>query len=126
MSPGSLTSRLAKFAITGLCATALHFVIVLYLVEHHSFRPPNANLVAFSMATSFAFFVNTYWSFGSSYQHRKLYRYLLVACGGALLTWLISYMFEKMSIDYRLGVLAVTCLVPPVVFVLHQLWTYRT
>lgn len=123
--PRDLTLRLLKFGATGLFSTLLHFLIVWGLVELRGVWPPNANLVAFGVATCFAFLVNTYWSFSSQFNPRRLVRYGIVAGAGATFAWLISYAFVHLDIDYRLGVLAVTLMVPPVVFIAHQLWTYR-
>lgn len=117
--------RLLRFACVGLGATLVHFIVAIALVSNLGAPPAVANASAVLMATVFSYTANTLWSFSAPFGHRTLSRFLVVSALVALLAALMSGLFERLGLDYRLGVLATVVSVPPLSFWLHHSWTYR-
>lgn len=120
-----MQNRFLRFAITGLGATLLHVVVAHSFIQIASPSPALANAIAFLIATTFSFALNTWWSFSSQYSHGVLLRFWVVSMIGLSLTIAIASTAQYIGLHYWYGIAFVVCLVPPVTFVLHRYWTFR-
>lgn len=118
--------RLVRFGTTGVLATAIHVAVATTLIAGFGWPPYVGNAIAFLLATTASYFINTQWSFESCLSERTLRRYVVVATLGCLLTVAISATAQVAGIDYRFGILLVIALVTPITFLLHNQWTYRS
>lgn len=117
--------RAVRFTFSGLFVTALHVVIAAAFIEFILPLPSLANGVAFLIATITSYLINTMWSFSSPLHGRTLVRFGLVSCLGLFLAMGISGLANSIGMSYWYGIAAVTCVIPPVNFLLHNFWTYR-
>lgn len=118
-------TRLLRFSITGLIATAIHVIVAVILIAGLRVLPYVANPIAFLTATAFSCTTNTLWSFASRMDRRTVSRYACVAAFGLLATTAIAAAAEAVGLDYRIGIALVIALVTPSTFALHSVWTYR-
>ncbi|MGQ5700890.1 GtrA family protein [Sandaracinobacteroides sp. A072] len=125
MTRPGLFTRMLRFGLTGLFVTGVHFVVAIALVEFAGASPPLANGVAFTVATIVAFLINSLWSFRTGFDAGTLLRYVCVACLGLGVTVAVATLMERLGVHYILGIVAVTLSNPPLMFVLHNRWTFR-
>jgi len=117
--------RLARFGLSGLCSTALHVLTASAMYAWFDATQVVANAVAFVCATAFSYLANTLWSFSSTVQSRNLLRYLTVALAGFTETMLLARAAELLDVPRGWAIVAIALLIPPTMFVLHRVWTYR-
>lgn len=117
--------RLLRFGATGVLATAIHVTVATILIAGFGVPPYLGNAVAFLVATTVSYLINTQWSFASRLSRRTLRRYIVVAAIGCLLTVAVSGAAQLAGLDYRIGILLVILLVTPITFLLHNHWTYH-
>ncbi|WP_321807517.1 GtrA family protein [Burkholderia sp. BCC1993] len=117
--------RLARFGLSGLCSTALHVLIASALYALFDATQVIANAVAFIGATVFSYLANTLWSFSSTVHSRNLVRYLTVALAGFAETMGLARAAELLDVPRGWAIVAIALLIPPTMFVLHRVWTYR-
>lgn len=100
--------HLSRFILTGLAATATHYIVLYFCVEALQIDPVLATLPAFSLAFILSYSLNRNWTFCSSEQHRRaIPAYLALALLGlgnnALLMQVIVHGLQQ---SYTLGFLA--------------------
>ena len=117
--------RVLRFAFSGLLVTVLHTVIAIFVMEKVVPTPPLANGVAFAVATSMSYVLNTTWSFSAPLHGKSLLRFCLVSLAGLLLAMAISIGVQLFGMNYCYGIGLIICIIPPITFVLHNFWTYR-
>ncbi len=120
-----LLKRAIRFASTGIFVTGVHMVIAITSVRYLMLWPPIANGVAFICATFLSYFINTVWSFSAKMDGKTLLKFISVSIICFFLTMFIAWIIEKIGLDYLIGISAVALLIPPLTFILHNLWTYR-
>ncbi|WP_321850933.1 GtrA family protein [Burkholderia diffusa] len=117
--------RLARFGLSGLGSTALHLLVASAMYALFDATQVTANAVAFVCATAFSYLANTLWSFSSTVHSRNLLRYLTVALAGFAETMLLARTAELLDMPRGWAIVAIALLIPPTMFVMHRLWTYR-
>jgi len=117
--------RLARFGLSGLCSTALHVLVASAMYALFDATQVFANAVAFVCATAFSYLANTLWSFSSTVQSRNLVRYLTVALAGFVETMQLARAAELLDVPRGWAIVAIALLIPPTMFVMHRVWTYR-
>ncbi|WP_175715220.1 GtrA family protein [Burkholderia ambifaria] len=117
--------RLARFGLSGLCSTALHVLVASAMYALFDATQVLANAVAFVCATAFSYLANTLWSFSSTVQSRNLVRYLTVSLAGFVETMLLARAAELLDVPRGWAIVAIALLIPPTMFVMHRVWTYR-
>ncbi|PRG04442.1 sugar translocase [Burkholderia ambifaria] len=117
--------RLARFGLSGLCSTALHVLVASAMYALFDATQVLANAAAFVCATAFSYLANTLWSFSSTMQSRNLVRYLTVALAGFAETMLLARAAELLDVPRGWAIVAIALLIPPTMFVMHRVWTYR-
>lgn len=121
-----------RFGFIGLLNTGIHFGIALlcirgFYLENYLIimKPTTANGLAFLMATTFSFFINTLWSFSSEVNQKNLFRYVCVALLGLMLTVLLAGIAEIIGLSSIEGVVLIICTMPFLNFAMHKWWTYQ-
>lgn len=120
-----LFRRLLRFSLTGICATAIHFLVALSLINILNFPPPFSNGAAFISATILSFFINTRWSFSSEMSAKIMVKFVFVSLLGFFLAMLIAWIAAGLGVSSEFGIVWVAIVVPPITFLLHQYWTYK-
>jgi putative flippase GtrA len=120
-----LIRRAWRFSVTGIATTGVHMIVAIAIIEIISPSQSLANGVAFLLATAFSYFVNTLWSFSARLHGKNLTRYLVTAFVGFCVAIVVSSLAQSAGWNYLIGILLVSCAVPPVNFAMHNFWTYR-
>lgn len=120
-----ITKKALRFTLSGLFTTILHVLIAYTFMQAVLPAPIFANSVAFLIATVFSYFINTKWSFSCILYKRNFLRFILVSFIGLFVTIFISRTAQYYGLHYGYGIGFVVCIVPPVTFFLHNIWTYR-
>ncbi|WP_409072314.1 GtrA family protein [Kluyvera ascorbata] len=118
------STKFRRFIITGLLATFLHFAIALFLIFNYLISPAFANAFAFLMTTIISYFINTLWSFSQKIKVKNTFRYAMTACIGFSLSYLVSSISGLLFPSPVISIFFVAVFVPPVVFFIHNKWTY--
>jgi putative flippase GtrA len=119
------TKQVLRFTASGVLITGLHVIIATTFIKIVLPVPVIANGVAFVTATIFSYLINTLWSFSSPLHGKNLFRFCVVSFIGLFLAMAISGAAQYYGLHYWYGIGLVVCIVPPVTFMLHNLWTYN-
>lgn len=111
-----------RFGVTGVANTGIHLAVAYLFL---SVGPVIANAVAFIVATSFSYVVNTLWSFSATMTRQNLSRFITVAIIGLLAAMLLAKLGELIGLPPMGSVLLVVCVMPLVNYGLHSAYTYR-
>ena len=125
MPPERLARRAWRFGLTGLLATGTHALVAVAAIEIARLPVTWANAIAFAVATSLSYLLNTLWSFSAPLRGRTLRRYLVVSCAGLLLAAGIAGLAQARGFGYLAGIAFVAATLPVFSFALHHAWTYR-
>lgn len=115
---------MVRFVITGVLTTGLHIVSALSFLAMVSPSPVFANGIAFAIANTFSYVLNSLWSFSKPLHGKRWLRYLGVSAIGFTCTLLIAYAAKEVGLSPQLGVMMVVIVMTPVSFVLHRSWTF--
>lgn len=124
--PSAYVARFVRFGLTGAASTAVHVIVALVAMRLFGAGPVVGNAVAYSVATSFSYLLNTCWSFSANLTKKTLARFLVVSAFGGTLTIILAAVVNMLGGGDILGILVIVVLVPPSSFIMHSLWTYRS
>ena len=116
----------SRFAVVGVCATSIHIVIAATFIENGWLHPGGANSIAFVVATSFSYLLNTRWSFGTEFSLLNAQRFAVTSLIGCALTYCLSTIVDYYGGHYLLGIALVVSTVPVYTYIMHSLWTYKS
>lgn len=124
-----LFRELFQFGIIGSCAAALHFSIVVFLVEINHIQPLLANVVAFIFAFQVSYWGNRYWTFSASNTlHRVALPKLFLVCSmGFMANESLFYVFlTQFHLAYPIALFLVLCILPLATFFVGKFWVFKT
>lgn len=123
----SMVRQLTRFLATGGLSTVIHMCTVLGVVHFVVPMPSQvlANGIAFLVANSFSYVVNSLWSFTTPLQGLRFLKFLSVSLIGFMGTLLVAFLAEQIGLTPFGGVILVVCTVTPISFILHRYWTFR-
>lgn len=84
-----------------------------------------ANGLAFLVANTGSYFVNTLWSFGQSVSKQNYFRFATASVFGFALSLAISGGAHVAGLPDLVGLALVVFALPPATFLAHLLWTYK-
>jgi len=128
MSRPQLPTELHAYIIVGCCAAAVHFCIVLLLVQYFHWSPLLANLLAFVIAFQVSYLGHRFWTFpDTALTHQQsLPRFFLVASGSFLINEAMYYfLLNYTPLPYWLSLGIVLVLVAVITFISSRLWAFR-
>ncbi len=124
-----LQSPIIKYGIVGLLGTALHFALLVALVEWGGLHPIVGSALGFIGVLLVSYVLNAKWTFTDSPRQsamKQFVKYTLVSLSGLTLNTLVMYAaIEWMHLPYLLGQCIITVLVPLHNYVLNRYWTFR-
>lgn len=122
--------RVLRFGAVGLLAAAVHYWVVIGLVELLQIAPLKANVGGFSVAFWFSYIGHRHWTFadhspasaGSSFM-----RFLATALLGFFLNQFLFYLLlQHVRLPYFISLAIVVVVVAVMTYVLSRLWAFRT
>jgi putative flippase GtrA len=119
--------RFCKFSLVGACATAIHYILLMAVVELAHLRVVFASTIGFVVAATVSYALNRRFTFESNAKHAvALPKFLTVAILGAAMNAAVVGWFEAhTSIHYLLAQVCATLAVLLWNFTVNALWTFR-
>lgn len=124
--------RVLRFGIVGLTAAAVHYWVVIALVELLHIAPLQANAGGFIVAFWVSYFGHRHWTFSDVVAthvqgaHPSFLRFLLVAVLGFCMNELLFYLLLRYAgWPYYLALAVVVFTVAVLTYVLSRLWAFR-
>lgn len=115
---------LLRFIGNGVMTTCIHTLVVYLFIQLYVLDIGFANALAFLIATSFSYVVNTKWTFGTQHSSQVMFRYAVVACLGSVIAYLLASFCEAMGLPWWYGVGLTVAVTPMFTWQAHKIWTY--
>lgn len=121
-------SEAARFLLAGAFATALHYLLLVALVELLSLAPVMASLISYAVAALGNYLLNYYLTFSCQTAHRvALGRFVVVVAVGFGVNGAVMYLgTHLLALHYLPVQLIATAVVLVWNYLAHTLWTYRS
>lgn len=121
-----LTRQFAAFFGVGLAAAAVHYGLLILLVEGGGSHPVPATLAGYVAGGMVSYGLNRRHTYRSSRPHREAgWRFAVVAVVGFLLTWLSMHVLvEGLGGPYLPAQVVTTGVVMIWSFAAHKAWTF--
>jgi putative flippase GtrA len=122
-----LLSQLMRFGVIGASAAAVHFSIVVMMVEGGLLQPLLANVIAFMVAFQVSYFGHRLWTFQAQTQHRTAFPRLLLVSGTTFMANEgLFYLFMTLfKMPYASALFLVLAILPLFTFTASKLWVFR-
>ncbi|MGR9108871.1 MAG: GtrA family protein [Gammaproteobacteria bacterium] len=122
-----ITGQFLRFATVGGIATAVHYLILITLVQGLGANPVWASGIGFVIGATFNYVLNYRFTFRSNAKHRHaVVKFLLVAGLGLVLNSLAMLVFiVHLGLFYLLAQVLATSLVLLWNFLGNRLWVFR-
>lgn len=124
----ALARQFRTFVIVGCAATAVHYSLLISLVEGYRLDPVPATLTGFIAGGIVSYLLNRRLTYGSERPHGEAsWRFAIVAAVGFGLTWLfVALMVRAGGLPYMAAQVLTTGIVLFWNFAAHKLWTFRS
>jgi putative flippase GtrA len=121
--------RLLRFGAVGLVAAAVHYWVVIGLVELTRLSPLQANFGGFAAAFWCSYFGHRHWTFAdhrSSRAASSFFRFLITALLGFFLNHTLFYLLLQYTrLPYFISLAIVVAVVAVLTYFLSRLWAFR-
>ena len=123
--PEVTSQKIGRFVLTGGLVTGIHVLVAFSFLNFVAPVPTLANGIAFLVATSFSYLINTLWTFSDSLVKQNMVRFGVVSAICAVLAVVVSGGAEFYGLSHGADIALVVLTLPPVSFLLHNFWTYN-
>lgn len=123
-----LQAQVVKYGFVGLLGTALHFGLLILLVEAAGMKPVPASAAGFVAVLIVSYYLNRNWTFreradGTGW--KSFAKYTVVSLTGLLLNTFVMYAsVDLLKLPYVVGQAFVTFCVPVSNYILNRYWTF--
>ena len=123
----SFSIKLFRYVVVGVIGTAIHFGILIALVELLGVEPVTASTIGFIVTLVVSYVLNHRWTFQTDRGHLSaMPRYILVSISGLLLNSGIMFVtVHILGLWYVLGQSLVVVVVPLTNFLFNYHWSFR-
>ena len=119
------TSQIARYAIVGLTAVAIHYAVLITLVEFADVKKVIASIIGFCAAVPFNYYFQHRWVFRSENDHRlALTRYLIVTGLGLAINSGVFHSGLAVGLPYLLAQAVAIALVTAFNFMANRFYTF--
>ena len=124
----ALKYQFKAFFIVGILAAAVHYGLLIALVEAAGWPPVAATLAGYVGGGALSYGLNRRHTFGSDRPHAEAgWRFALVAGIGFGLTWITMHMLvDRSGVPYLAAQIGTTALVMVWSFAANKFWTFAT
>lgn len=124
----SLSRQFAAYLSVGAVATALHYALLIALVEAAGWRAVPAALAGYVAGGILSYVLNRRHTFASERPHAEAtWRFAAIAFAGFCLTYLFMRAFvEGLGAPYFPSQMVTTGIIVFLTFAANRLWTFRT
>jgi putative flippase GtrA len=122
-----LLHQLCRFGVVGLTAAALHFSVVVALVQTLGFEPLVANIFAFIVSFQMSYWGHRCITFsGTAALHREAYpKLVLVQILNFCANESLFYLFLRLHMPYPVALLIVLAILPIFTFICSKWWIFK-
>jgi putative flippase GtrA len=122
-----IVSKFWKFVFVGGCATAIHYTILMLLVEGLEINPVLATTVGFVTSAALNYSINRRFTFESSARHvAALPKFMTVALlGAAMNAGIVGWFAGYTNVHYVASQVCATIAVLLWNFAANAIWTFR-
>ena len=119
------TSRLARYAAVGIAATAVHYALLVTLVEAGWLRPPVAAALGAIVGAQVAFAGNAWFTFrGAAVTLGAWWRFQLTALVGAALSYAIVAAGQRVGLHYLAAQVIATLAAMFATYEINRRWSF--
>lgn len=121
-----LLRQLCRFGLVGITAAAIHFTIVVVLVQTLSYEPLIANIFAFFISFQASYFGHRRFTFtGTIAPHTVAFPKLLaLQIFNFTANESLFYFFLSMHLPYQVALILVLSILPLFTFTVSKLWVF--
>jgi len=122
-----LFAQLFRFGIVGVTAAAIHFCVVVMLVQMLAYAPLVANIIAFFISFQASYYGHRRFTFAESavLHSAALPKLLMVQLINLAANESLFYFFLSLHLPYQLALLIVLTILPMLTFIVSKLWIFR-
>ncbi len=122
-----LRRQILTFAVIGVVATAVQYLLLVTLVESFGINPVLGSIIGFTVSALLSYRLNHFLTFGGTALHSTaLPRFLIVAAIGlGLNTSVMVFFYTIIGVHYLISQVAATVIVFLWSFTGNRLWSFR-
>lgn len=121
-------TQVAQFLTVGSLAAAVHFGMVVLLVQNFNYAPLIANVGAFVVAFQISYWGHRFWTFSTTeISHREAYpKLVMVQVANFGLNEILYYFLLSFHLPYQVALLIVLAILPIFTFVTSKFWVFQS
>ncbi len=121
-----LIQQIARFGIIGIAAAALHYCIVVLLVQNQIAEPLVANVFGFVWGFQVSYWGHRNWTFASLASHRRAApKMVVVQTLNFIGNETLFYILLSFGLPYTLALLIVLMVLPIFTFIASKVWVFN-
>jgi putative flippase GtrA len=117
--------QLTRFCLVGTINFIVHLATFAVAINTLALTQLMSNAIAYLVASSFSFVMNSIWSFEVKLRVRRYARFQLVALLGLAVCAILGRLGDEFSLPYAVTVLATVLILPLISFLVHRRYTFR-
>lgn len=119
--------QIARFLSVGVTAAAVHFTMVVILVQIFHYAPLIANVGAFVVSFQVSYWGHRQWTFSDTeVLHREAYpKLVMLQVFNFCMNEYLFYFFLSFHLPYQVALLIVLSILPAFTFVMNKFWVFR-
>lgn len=120
--------QIARFLMVGVTAAAVHFSVVVLLVQLFHYAPLIANVGGFVVSFQVSYWGHRLWTFhATDVLHREAYpKLVMVQVVNFSMNEYLFYFFMSQHLPYQLALLIVLAILPAFTFMMHKYWVFQS
>jgi putative flippase GtrA len=120
--------QIARFLTVGTLAAAVHFSMVVMLVQFYNYAPLIANVGGFVVSFQVSYWGHRWWTFSETeISHREAYlKLVMVQIANFGLNEMLYYFLLSFHLPYQLALLIVLAILPVFTFVTSKFWVFQS
>jgi putative flippase GtrA len=119
--------QISRFLTVGTLAAAVHFGMVVWLVQSYDYLPLIANVAGFVVSFQISYWGHRLWTFsGTGVSHREAYpRLVLIQVLNFGMNESLYYFFLGFGLPYQWALLIVLAILPIFTFISSKFWVFQ-
>lgn len=118
--------QLGRFGLVGLAASALHYCVVIILVDHFAYVPLMANIIGFCCGVQISYWGHRKWTFrGTRASHVSAApKMIVLQSANFVANESLFYLLLSFSIPYNIALPIVLAVLPLLTYFMSKWWVF--